>query len=80
MDLKIGREVYSTPLPSTYNETNISEDLNNVIGWVFRYYGVSLNKSKDPLLLDFRFLPYPRMDGRYPVNLHLLIKMCKSLA
>ena len=40
---------YSPPLPSTYKETQILEDLNDGMEWVFRDYGRSLNKSKAPL-------------------------------
>ena len=37
------------PLPSTYKETELSEDINNGVEWVFRDYWTPLKKSKDPL-------------------------------
>ena len=44
-----GKKVYSPPLPSTYKETRLSEDLNDVMEWVFREYMRSLKQAKDPL-------------------------------
>ena len=76
---KIGREVYRTPLPSTYKKTEISEDLNDGMEWVFRDYVISLKQSKDTLLLNFGLPSYPYMESTDPVNIHLLITMCKAL-
>ena len=36
-------------MPPTYKETEISEDLNDGMEWVFRDYGRSLNQEKYPL-------------------------------
>ena len=36
-------------LPYTYKVTELSEDLNYGMDWVFRYYGISLKQSKDTL-------------------------------
>ena len=38
-----------TPLPSTYKETELSEDLNDGMKLVFRDYRKSLKQAKDPL-------------------------------
>ena len=40
--IQTGKKFYSTPLPSNYKETNLSEDLNNGMEWVFRDYVRSL--------------------------------------
>ena len=37
------------PLPSTYKETELSEELNYGIEWVFRYYRSSVKQAKNPL-------------------------------
>ena len=44
-----GKKVYRPPLPSTYKERELLEDINDDMEWVFRYYVISLKKSKDPL-------------------------------
>ena len=44
-----GKKVCRPPLPYTYKETELSEDLNYGTEWAFRDYGRSLNQSKDPL-------------------------------
>ena len=44
------RKVYRPLTPSTYKETEILEDLNDVIEWVFRYCGRPLKHAKDSLL------------------------------
>ena len=44
-----GEKVYRPPLPSTYKEKKLSEDLNDGMEWVFRDYGRSLNQEKHPL-------------------------------
>ena len=44
-----GKKVYRNPLPSTYKETELLEDLNDGMEWVLRDYGTSLKKTKDPL-------------------------------
>ena len=47
--IRTEKKVYWPPLPSTYEETELSEDLNDGMEWVFRYYGRSLKQKKDPL-------------------------------
>ena len=37
---------YRPPLPSTYKEMEISDDLNDVMEWVFRDYKRSLKQEK----------------------------------
>ena len=44
-----GKKVYRHPLPSTYKETELSEDLNDGMEWVFIDYGRSLKQEKEPL-------------------------------
>ena len=44
--IRIGKKIYRTPLPSTCKETELSEELNNGMGWVFRDYVRSLKQSK----------------------------------
>ena len=34
--MSTGKKVYRPPLPSTYKETELSEDLNDGMEWVFR--------------------------------------------
>ena len=41
-----GKKVYRPPLPSTYKKTELSEDLNDSMEWVFRDYGRSLKQEK----------------------------------
>ena len=36
--IHIGKKVYWPPLPSTYKKRKLSEDCNNGMKWVFRYY------------------------------------------
>ena len=38
-----------SPIPSTYKETELSEDLKYDMEWVFRDYNRSLKQEKDPL-------------------------------
>ena len=45
----IGKKFYRPPLPYTYKRKELSEDLNNVMEWVFRDYGISSNQEKYPL-------------------------------
>ena len=45
----IGKKVYRTTLPFTYKETELSEDLNDGMEWVFRDYRRYLKQSKEPL-------------------------------
>ena len=47
--IRTGKKVYRAPLPSTYKETEVSEELNDGMEWVFRDYRRSLNQAKDPL-------------------------------
>ena len=47
-----GKKVYRPPLPSTYKETELSENLNNGMEWVFRDYGISLKQKNTPCHLD----------------------------
>ena len=44
-----GKKVYTPRLPSTYKETELSEELNDGMEWVLRDYRISLNQEKDPL-------------------------------
>ena len=44
-----GKKLYRPPLPSIYKETELSEDLNNGMKWVFRDYERHLKQTKDPL-------------------------------
>ena len=44
-----GGGIYRTLLPSTYKETELSEDLNGSMSWVFIYYRRYLNQEKDTL-------------------------------
>ena len=43
------KKVYMPPLPSTYKETELLDDLNDGMEWVFRDYEISLKQAKDPL-------------------------------
>ena len=43
-------KVYSPPLPYTYNETELSEDINGGMECVFRDFWRSLKQAKDPIL------------------------------
>ena len=45
----IGKKVYRPKLPSTYKETDLSEDLNYGMEWVFRDCGRPLKQANDPL-------------------------------
>ena len=47
--IRTGKKVFSPTLPSTYKETELSEDLNDGMEWVFRDYGRFLNQAKFPL-------------------------------
>ena len=47
--IRTGKKVYRPPLPSTYKETEISEELNDGMEWVFRYYRRLLNQTNEPL-------------------------------
>ena len=47
--IRTWKKVYRPPLPSTYKEMELSENLNDGTEWVFRDYGISLKQSKDPL-------------------------------
>ena len=47
--MRTGKKVYRPPLTSTYNKTELSEDLNDGMEWAFIDYGISLKQSKDPL-------------------------------
>ena len=47
--IRTEKKVYMTPLPSTYKETELSEDLNDGMKLVFRDYRKSLKQAKDPL-------------------------------
>ena len=40
---------YRLPLPSTYKETELLEELNNGMEWVLRDYGRSIKQEKGPL-------------------------------
>ena len=44
-----GKKFYRPPLTSTCKETELSEDLNDGMEWVFRDYGRPLNQANDPL-------------------------------
>ena len=44
-----GKKFYRPPLPYTYKEMELSEDHNDGMEWVFREYGRSLNRAKEPL-------------------------------
>ena len=44
--ISTGKKVYRPPLPSTYKETELLEDLNDGMEWVFRYYGRYLKQAK----------------------------------
>ena len=47
--IRTGKKVYRNPIPSTNKETELPENINDDIEWVFRAYGRPLKKSKDPL-------------------------------
>ena len=47
--ISTGKKIYRPPLQSTYKETELSEDLNYGMEWVFRDFGRSLKQAKDPL-------------------------------
>ena len=47
--IRTGNKVYRPPLPPTYKEIEISEDLNDGTEWVLRYYGRPLKQERDPL-------------------------------
>ena len=49
--ISTGKKIYTPPLPSTYKETEISEDLYDGMELVLKDYGISLKKAKDPLPL-----------------------------
>ena len=38
--VRTGKKLYRNPLPSTYKETELSEDLNDGMEWVFRDHRV----------------------------------------
>ena len=46
--IRTGKKDYMPPLPSTYKEKELSEDLNNGMDWMFRDYRRSLKQAKDP--------------------------------
>ena len=47
--IRTGRKIYRPSLLSTYREPELSEDLNDRMEWVFRDYGRSLKRTKEPL-------------------------------
>ena len=47
--IRTGKKVYRPPLTSTYKETELLEDLNDGMECLFRDYGRSFKKKKDPL-------------------------------
>ena len=47
--IQTGKKVYRPPLPPTYKETELSEDLDDVMEWVLRDFRISLNEEKYPL-------------------------------
>ena len=47
--IRTGKKVYMPPLPYTYKENELSEDLNDGMEWLVREYGISLNQAKDLL-------------------------------
>ena len=44
-----GKKFHNPPLPSTHKSIELSEDLNDVMKWFFRYYIRSLKQVKEPL-------------------------------
>ena len=47
--IRTGKRVYRPPLPATYKEIEILEDLKNGMEWLFRDYMRYLKQEKDPL-------------------------------
>ena len=47
--IRTGEKLYRPPLPSTYKETEILEDLNDGTERVLKYYGIYLKQAKEPL-------------------------------
>ena len=56
--IRTGKKFYSPPLPYTYKETELSEDLHDGMEWVFRGYGRYLKKSKDLLLPRYNVMKF----------------------
>ena len=48
-DILTGKKFYRSPLPSTYKEMELLEDLNDGLEWVFRDYGIYFRQVKDTL-------------------------------
>ena len=47
--IRTEKKFYRPPLPSTYQETELLEDLNNGMEWVLRYYRRNLKQAKESL-------------------------------
>ena len=43
-----GKKFYRPALPSIYKDLELSEELNDGMGWVFRDYGRSLKQKSTP--------------------------------